>query len=121
MSRSKAKGGMGEREVASILSSALDKNIQRNLAASRGEETADIIFNYNNTTWLIEVKRRERLSKPAWYKQALSHRAKLGYGIPILVYRKNREPWTAYWKTQKGLIVEMDLDCWIQHILKKIN
>ena len=114
---SKNKGSAAEREVATLLSEALGTEIKRNIAASRGDETEDIRFQHNGKTYLVEVKRRENLSKGAWLKQAEKHAKRNGTGIPVVVYRKNREPWHVHWRIKNGSAMTLPFDLWVKHVL----
>ena len=122
MSRQKAKGSAGEREVAKVISNWIGRDIHRNLEASRGENTADIIFDFNGKWWLVEVKRREQLSKPSWYRQAWEHKEKMSESPkyqkakPVVIYRRNREGWSVYWETER-IKVDMGLWCWLRHFV----
>jgi hypothetical protein len=42
----------------------------------------------------VECKRQERLSRPAWWAQAVEQGVRAG-AEPIVWYRRNNEPWRA--------------------------
>ena len=91
------KGACAEREVLKLLGDELGLMLTRNLTQTR-EGGADCLA---VTGWAIEVKRQERLSRPRWWAQACEQAARVG-AEPMLLYRRNRERWTAWIHTQDG-------------------
>lgn len=89
------KGAAAEREVLKLLGDELGEALTRNLSQTR-EGGADCIAVKG---WAIEVKRQERLSRPAWWFQACEQALRVG-AQPMLLYRRNREPWTAWIHTR---------------------
>lgn len=84
---SRNKGQRGEREVAKLLSEWSGEKIERKLGAAR-EGGSDIeVWGYS-----IEVKRAERFRLSKWWEQACEQAEKEG-NQPLLVYRRNNEPW----------------------------
>ena len=111
---SKNKGSSAERELAALLDAAFGDgsgSIQRNLEQSRGESTADIVFEYGSRTFLVEVKRRESLSRGMWFKQAEGHARKKGHGVPLVAYRKNRQGWRVFFRSRNGMM-DLSLNGW---------
>ena len=80
------KGAAGERELAGILKDNLGFEVKRNLGQAR-DGADDITIQ----KFRIEVKRQERLQVDKWSEQVESC-SKLGE-VPILVYRRNGQPW----------------------------
>jgi Holliday junction resolvase len=80
------KGAAGERELAGILKDHLCFEVKRNLGQAR-DGADDITIQ----KFRIEVKRQERLQVDKWSEQVESC-SKLGE-VPILVYRRNGQPW----------------------------
>jgi Holliday junction resolvase len=80
------KGAAGERELAGILKDHLGFEVKRNLGQAR-DGADDITIQ----KFRIEVKRQERLQVDKWSEQVESC-SKLGE-VPILVYRRNGQPW----------------------------
>ena len=109
---SKAKGSAAERDVAGLVSSGLGVVCERNLEQARGNKTADVVFVFGGETYLLEVKRRESMSRGAWMKQAIEHADRLGHGMPLVVYRKNRQRWRAYFATKLGMM-DCDFKGWL--------
>jgi Holliday junction resolvase len=91
------KGQRAEREVLKLLGDELGQELQRNLQQTR-EGGADCTMVKG---WAIEVKRQERLSRPAWWAQACEQAQRAG-AEPMLLYRRNREDWQAYIHTTGG-------------------
>jgi Holliday junction resolvase len=85
------KGAAAEREVLKLLGDELGIALKRNLAQTRegGGDCLEV------KGWAIEVKRQERLSRPAWWKQAVEQAKRVG-AQPMLLYRRSREPWKAF-------------------------
>lgn len=91
MSRSsKIKGANAERELFKILTEELGFVVRRNVDQARGggADTFDI------ANIAIEVKRRETLSIPAWWRQTCKQ-AEDSKRLPVLFYRQSRKPWLA--------------------------
>lgn len=82
------KGATAERELARLLSPLLGEEITRNLAQSR-DGGADLL---GVGPFALEVKRQERLTLPAWWRQACEQAERAGL-IPALAYRQSRQPW----------------------------
>lgn len=94
---SRNKGAAAEREVLKLLGGELGVELQRNIAQTRGGG-ADCL---EVKGWAIEVKRQESLSRPTWWKQAVEQAKRVG-AEPMLLYRRNREPWQAFIHTRDG-------------------
>lgn len=84
------KGQVAEREVLRLLGDELGISLQRNLQQTR-EGGADCLL---VNGYAIEIKRQERLSRPSWWRQAVEQAQRVG-AEPMLLYRRNREPWRA--------------------------
>ena len=91
------KGQRSEREVLRLLGAELGLMLTRNLTQTR-EGGADCL---GVKGFAIEVKRQERLSRPAWWRQACEQADRVG-AEPMLLYRRNREPWQAFIHTTGG-------------------
>lgn len=86
---SRTKGAAAERELFKLLSDELGFVVRRNVDQARaggadGVEVPGIA---------IEVKRREALSIPAWWRQTCKQ-AQDSKRLPILFYRQSRKPWS---------------------------
>ena len=99
---SKRKGGAGERELCDILTAAgfpAHRNDQRFIG---GIDNPDIDAE-GLERFHAEVKRVERLNISAAFAQASRDCAGR---VPIVMHRRNREPW----------LVTMKLDDWLQEV-----
>lgn len=94
---SRDKGARAEREVLKLLGDELGQVLQRNITQTRGGG-ADCL---EVKGFAIEIKRQERLSRPAWWAQAVEQAQRVG-AEPMLLYRRNREPWQAFIHTRDG-------------------
>ncbi len=94
---SRNKGAAAEREVLKLLGAELGVALKRNIEQTRGGG-ADCL---EVKGFAIEVKRQERLSRPAWWAQAIEQAQRVG-AEPMLLYRRNREPWQAFIHTHDG-------------------
>lgn len=91
------KGAAAERELCDLLEDELGIEVYRNLDQVRNGG-ADILCVHG---FAIEVKRREALSRPAWWSQAV-RQAQTGNLEPMVFYRRSREPWRAMIQRQAG-------------------
>ena len=101
---SRNKGAAAEREVLRLLGEELGEALERNLSQSRAGG-ADCICVRG---FAIEVKRHERLSRPAWWRQACEQAQAIG-AEPLLLYRRSCKPgerkadvWRAFIHTRDG-------------------
>lgn len=98
------KGSAAEREVLKLLGQELGQMLTRNLTQTR-EGGADCLAVKG---WAIEIKRQERLSRPTWWKQACEQAQRVG-AEPMLLFRRNREKWTAWVHTSQNQWRETDI------------
>lgn len=91
------KGAAAERELLKLLGAELGESLKRNLQQTR-EGGADCLCVRG---WAIEVKRQERLSRPAWWRQACEQATRAA-AEPMLFFRRSREQWTAWIHTHDG-------------------
>lgn len=82
------KGAAAEREVAAIINDRLGTDLRRT-PLSGGMTWKGDIRGWDGMH--VEVKRQERLSIPAWVKQAEDDCPE--GDIPLVVFRQSREPW----------------------------
>ena len=94
---SRTKGANGEREALKLLGEELGVMLTRNLQQTReGGGDCTVIKGF-----CVEIKRRERLARPSWWRQACEQAKRIG-AEPMLLYRRSREPWTAFIHTIDG-------------------
>ena len=108
------KGAAAEREVCRLLSEELGIKVERTLDQARAGG-ADCIAVKG---FAIEVKRREALSRPAWWAQAVKQGI-AAQAEPMVFYRRSREPWQALIKTVDGYRVAT-WDGAMAHIREKL-
>lgn len=85
-----AKGARGEREWAAVLSSTFPHlDFARGVQTRGGGSEAADVFGLPGFHW--EVKRVERLN--VWAALAQARRDAAEGEIPVLAYRRNKEPW----------------------------
>lgn len=80
------KGAEGERELKRLLNDQLGIFACRNFAQAF-EGGCDLL---GVGPWAMEVKRQERLTLQAWWRQACGQAGRL---VPALAYRQSRRPW----------------------------
>ncbi len=94
---SRNKGAAAEREVLRLLGDELGQSLLRNLSQTRaGGADCLCIKGFS-----LEIKRQESLSRPSWWRQAVAQAQTEGLE-PMLLYRRSREPWTAWIHTRDG-------------------
>lgn len=94
---SRRKGAAAERELLRLLGEELGAELERNLSQPRGGGSDCICVK----GFAIEVKRVERSSIPAWWRQALEQAQREG-AEPMLFWRRSRQPWRAFIHTHDG-------------------
>lgn len=112
--RSRNKGQVAERELLKLLGDELGVMLTRNLQQTR-EGGADCL---QLKGFAVEVKRQERLSRPAWWAQAVEQGQRVGLE-PILFYRRNREPWQALIYVTGDTYKEMSFLEAVSHVREK--
>ncbi len=108
------KGARAELELSKLLAAELGVEVTRNTDprhVSKGDILA--IPGYS-----IEVKRRESLSRPAWWAQAVKQAA-IHKAEPIVFYRQSRKPWRALVSGYGGY-VDVDWDTALDQMRDKL-
>ena len=111
---SRDKGAKAERELLKLLGDELGVLLQRNIQQTRagGADCLEL------KGFAVEIKRQERLSRPAWWMQACEQGQRVG-SEPILFYRRNREAWSALIHTADGDYREGTFLDAVSHIREK--
>jgi hypothetical protein len=95
--RERRKGQVAEREACKLLSDELGIEVTRHVDQAR-QGGADVL---TIPGYAVEIKRRESLSRPAWWAQAvrqgIRHEAE-----PLVLYRQSRKPWRALIAAEGG-------------------
>lgn len=109
------KGAAAERELCKLLADELGIEVRRNVDQARagGADCLQV------PGFAIECKRHERLSRPAWWAQAVEQGRKAG-AEPLLFYRRSREPWQALIRTADGGYREATWDQAMAHVRDKL-
>ena len=90
---SKKKGSGGERELLEQLHQygiQAERNDQRYLS---GEGLPDILARIGGKELHIEAKRCEKIRLTEWIDQANYDSSFTPHRIPIIIFRRNRQPW----------------------------
>lgn len=111
---SREKGRRAEIELCKLLSADLGVTVARNVDQARAGG-ADCL---QLQGFAIECKRRETLSKPSWWAQAVEQGQKAG-AEPLVFYRRSREPWQALIRTVDGGYREATWDQAMAHVREK--
>jgi hypothetical protein len=137
----RAKGQSGEREVATLLNQLVGEI--RHLKGLPALNPKELPFQRNQNqsavggsditnpfSLAIEVKRCETLSINAWWRQCIDQAEREG-GLPILFYRKSRQPWTVrtrvhVWLPISSVRVAADISLddfllWLREYLEQIK
>ncbi len=91
---SRTKGKAGEREVATLLAELTGCDVRRRVRQHDGDSDLEGL-----PGWCVEVKRHARATRACiagWWAQAVTQAVRAG-GIPLLVYRQDRDAWRAVW------------------------
>lgn len=98
---SKRKGNAGESEVLHILQQHGYQACRNDQTFVGGMERPDISLDLNGIRFHVEVKRQEHLRLHEAMDQAI--RDANGKAVPVVIHRRNREPWQ----------ISMLLDDWL--------
>ena len=87
---SREKGRKAEIALCKLLSAELGVKVERNRdqAFKGGADCVEL------PGFAVEIKRREILAFPAWWRQAVQQGASVG-AEPIVFFKQNRKPWGA--------------------------
>lgn len=99
--KSRNKGKVGEREIATIVSDLTGWEVRRKVRQLDGESDLEGV-----PGWCVEVKRHATATRgeiAGWWSQAVDQ-AEAEASIPVLFYRKDRDEWRAVWpaKVESG-------------------
>jgi hypothetical protein len=109
------KGQRGEREAFALLSDELGFVVTRNVDQARkgGADSLELVG------FAPEIKRCERLCKPAWWRQAVKQGRSLNRE-PIVWFRQSRKPWRALIASGDGFR-EVSWEESIEHVREKLT
>ncbi|MCA8435354.1 putative PDDEXK endonuclease [Burkholderia seminalis] len=101
--KSRAKGKVGEREIARIVASLTGWTVIRKVRQRDGESDLEGV-----PGWSVECKRYATATRAdirEWYAQAARQATAEGK-LPVLFYRLDRDEWRAVWPVSIGLAVQ---------------
>lgn len=101
---SRAKGARGERELASAISTTFGIDARRGRQFSGSPDSPDVATGFKNVH--IECKRVENLCLSKAYRQAVRD---AGSKIPVVIHRKNNEPWMISYKLEDALALAKEI------------
>lgn len=112
---SREKGRRAEIECCKLLTADLGIFVERNRdQAFTGGADCVLIPGF-----ALEIKRHEKLSKPAWWRQAVEQ-GRRAREEPIVFFRRSREPWQALIRTVDGGYRDATWDEAMAHIREKL-
>lgn len=68
----------------------------------------------------LEIKRTEKLAKPAWWRQATRQAQEVG-AEPLVFFRRSREPWQALIATADGWFRDATFEQAVYHLREKLQ
>lgn len=101
---SRAKGARGERELATVISTMFGVDARRGQQFSGSSDSPDVVTGFKKIH--IECKRVENLNLTKAYKQATKD---AGDKIPVVIHRKNNEPWMISYKLEDTLALAKEI------------
>lgn len=113
---SRSKGQVGERELHKALSDELGFVVTRNRdqAHKGGADGLGV------PGFALEIKRTEKLAKPAWWRQATRQAQEVG-AEPLVFFRRSREPWQALIATADGGFRNATFEQAVFHLREKLS
>ena len=87
--KEQAKGRRAELELCRVLNDLGFTSVRPGVAVSFGVEP-DVL---GLDGFHVEIKRRERIEISAWMRQAEQDSQRFKNGAPVVMFRRNREPW----------------------------
>ena len=94
---SRTKGKAGEREAVRLLVEITGLDVRRKVRQHDGDSDVEGL-----PGWCVEVKRDNGMSVAAMWEQA--QRQCRGSDRALLLYRRDRQPWTARWEIAEGWV-----------------
>ena len=86
------KGARGQREAMALIV-GFGGVVHRGAQGGAHDADPDLRVEFGKWKLAVEVKRRERLDLPGWWRQAEGYAA--AGGEPVVMWRRNREGWLA--------------------------
>jgi len=90
------KGGRGQREAMALIVGFGADAVHRGAQGGAHDADPDLRVEFGRWKLAVEVKRRERLDLPGWWRQAVGYAAAGGEDVvPVVMWRRSREEWLA--------------------------
>jgi len=89
------KGSRGQREAMALIV-GFGGVVHRGAQGGAHDADPDLRVEFGRWKLAVEVKRRERLDLPGWWRQAVGYAAAGGEDVlPVVMWRRSREEWLA--------------------------
>ena len=89
------KGARGQREAMALIV-GFGGVVHRGAQGGAHDADPDLRVEFGRWKLAVEVKRRERLDLPGWWRQAEGYAAAGGEDVlPVVMWRRSREEWLA--------------------------
>jgi len=89
------KGARGQREAMALIV-GFGGVVHRGAQGGANDADPDLRVEFGRWKLAVEVKRRERLDLPGWWRQAEGYAAAGGEDVmPVVMWRRSREEWLA--------------------------
>ena len=89
------KGARGQREAMALIV-GFGGVVHRGAQGGANDADPDLRVEFGKWRLAVEVKRRERLDLPGWWRQAVGYAAAGGEDVvPVVMWRRSREEWLA--------------------------
>ena len=117
------KGGRGQREAMALIV-GFGGVVHRGAQGGAHDADPDLRVEFGRWRLAVEVKRRERLDLPGWWRQAVGYAAAGGEDVmPVVMWRRSREEWLA--AVRAGTLMELlrlapRLE-WAEYLLRRIR
>jgi len=115
------KGGRGQREAMALIVGFGADVVHRGAQGGAHDADPDLRVEFGRWKLAVEVKRRERLDLPGWWRQAVGYAAAGGEDVlPVVMWRRSREEWLAAVRagTLMGLLGRLE---WAEDLLRRIR
>ena len=88
------KGSRGQREAMALIV-GFGGVVHRGAQGGAHDADPDLRVEFGSRRLAVEVKRRERLDLPGWWRQAVGYAAGGEDVMPVVMWRRSREEWMA--------------------------
>jgi len=89
------KGARGQREAMALIVGFGADAVHRGAQGGAHDADPDLRVEFGRWKLAVEVKRRERLDLPGWWRQAVGYAAGGEDVLPVVMWRRSREEWLA--------------------------